>query len=96
MTGFDDMPVAQHLKPSLTTLRQPVWEVGRTLIHLLIALLREEQPAAQHILLPPELVVREFEPGVFPGDSRRMTRHHKINETKGEGERSDGMASGTS
>ena len=71
VTGFDDMPVAHHLKPSLTTLRQPVWEVGRTVIHLLIALLRGEQPAAQHILLPPELVVRESSQGYSPGDSRR-------------------------
>ncbi len=66
VTGFDDMPVAHHLKPSLTTLRQPVWDVGRAVINLLIALLREEQPGAQHILLPPDLVVRESSQGYSP------------------------------
>ncbi len=59
VTGFDDMPVVHHFKPSLTTLRQPLWEVGRAVINLLIALLKEEQPARQQILLPPELIVRE-------------------------------------
>ncbi len=63
VTGFDDMPVANHVRPSLTTLRQPVWEVGRRVIHLLIAQLRGEQPAPQRILLRPELVVRESSVG---------------------------------
>ena len=59
VTGFDDMPVAQHLKPGLTTLRQPVWDVGKAVINLLITFLKGEQPAATQILLAPELVVRE-------------------------------------
>ena len=66
VSGFDDMPVANHLKPSLTTLRQPVWEVGRTVIDLLIAQLRGEQPASQRVLLRPELVVRESSVGYTP------------------------------
>ena len=69
VTGFDDMPVANHLKPSLTTLRQPVWEVGRTVVNLLIAQLRGEQPATQRILLRPELVVRESSVGYMPPGS---------------------------
>jgi DNA-binding LacI/PurR family transcriptional regulator len=59
VTGFDDMPVAHHLKPGLTTIRQPVWDVGRTVVNLLTAFLKGEQPGTQHVLLPPELVVRE-------------------------------------
>lgn len=69
VTGFDDMPVANHLKPSLTTLRQPVWDVGRTVINLLIAQLRGEQPATQRVLLRPELVVRESSVGYTPPGS---------------------------
>ncbi|MEP7290387.1 MAG: LacI family DNA-binding transcriptional regulator [Chloroflexota bacterium] len=67
--GFDDMPVAYHVKPSLTTLRQPVWEVGKAVINLLIAQLRGEQPAAQRLLLRPELVVRESSVGYIATDS---------------------------
>jgi DNA-binding LacI/PurR family transcriptional regulator len=59
VTGFDDMPMAHHLKPALTTVRQPVWEVGRAVVNVLTAFLKGEQPGLQHILLPPELVVRE-------------------------------------
>lgn len=66
VTGFDDMPVAHHFKPTLTTLRQPVWEVGRAVINLLIGCLNGEPPAAQQILLSPELVVRESSLGFTP------------------------------
>lgn len=66
VTGFDDMPVAHHFKPSLTTLRQPLWDVGREVINLLIAQLKDEQPVRQSILLPPELVIRESSLGYAP------------------------------
>jgi len=29
VTGFDDIPWAAHSHPSLTTVRQPVYEIGR-------------------------------------------------------------------
>ncbi len=57
VTGFDDVPVFQYFKPNLTTLRQPVWEVGRCVVQLLVNLL-QGQPAGQ-ILLAPELIIRE-------------------------------------
>ena len=71
VVGFDDMPVANHVKPSLTTVRQPVWEVGQAVIKLLIAQLNGEQPAPQRILLRPELVVRESSLGYAAADSPR-------------------------
>jgi DNA-binding LacI/PurR family transcriptional regulator len=64
VTGFDDMPVAHHLKPSLTTVRQPIWEVGRAVVHSLIAQI-EGQPYIAQSLLTPELIVRESSVG-FP------------------------------
>ena len=63
VTGFDDMPVAHHLKPSLTTLRQPVWDVGHRVIDLLAALLHGQAPEEQQILLAPELIIRELSLG---------------------------------
>jgi DNA-binding LacI/PurR family transcriptional regulator len=69
VTGFDDMPIARYVKPSLTTLRQPVWDVGHAVIHLLVALLRGEPPGTQHVLLAPELVVRESSLGYAPTDT---------------------------
>jgi len=35
--GFDDTPVARYLKPSLTSISQPAWEVGRLVVHLLVS-----------------------------------------------------------
>lgn len=58
VTGFDDMPVAQHLKPTLTTVRQPIWDVGRAIVHSLISQI-EGQPYIAQSLLTPELIIRE-------------------------------------
>lgn len=57
--GFDDIPLAKHIHPPLTTLRQPIYEIGRLLCRTLIGLLRGELEGPQHILLEPDLVVRE-------------------------------------
>ncbi len=59
VTGFDDVPVFQYFKPSLTTLRQPVWEVGRSTVHLLVDLLQDKPVEKQQILIAPKLIVRE-------------------------------------
>jgi DNA-binding LacI/PurR family transcriptional regulator len=59
VTGFDDVPVIQYFKPSLTTLRQPVWEVGQLAVGLLVDLLQGETVERQQILLAPELIIRE-------------------------------------
>lgn len=63
VTGFDDIPVLQYFKPGLTTLRQPVWEVGQRAIRLLVALLAGQPIAEPQVLLAPELVIRESTQG---------------------------------
>lgn len=65
--GFDDMPIVHYLKPGLTSLHQPAWEVGRRVVHLLVDLLNNQQPEDHQILLPPELVIRQSSQG-FKGD----------------------------
>ncbi len=59
VVGFDDMAVAHYVKPGLTTLRQPIKEVGQRVTQLLINILKGEAPAERHILLPPELIIRD-------------------------------------
>jgi len=59
ITGFDDIPAARHLNPGLTTIRQPIREVSRAALSLLLAQLNGEQSAMQPLLLPPDLVIRE-------------------------------------
>lgn len=66
VTGFDNMPVIHHLRPGLTTLRQPIWEVGQRVIEILVNLLEGNPPGEQQILLPPELIIRESSQGYQP------------------------------
>ena len=60
IVGFDDVPMAELLTPPLTTLHQPVDEIGTVIIRQLTALINGETlpPEAAHILLEPELVIR--------------------------------------
>ena len=59
VTGFDDLPTAVERSPSLTTVHQPVVEMGeRSAKHLLDALAESEFPEG-HINLPVSLIVRK-------------------------------------
>ncbi|WP_225833735.1 LacI family DNA-binding transcriptional regulator [Streptomyces sp. NK08204] len=57
--GFDDSPTASMVTPALTSIRQPLDEIGRTIMRLLVARLRGQTPRPAGVLLPPSLVVRE-------------------------------------
>jgi LacI family transcriptional regulator, galactose operon repressor len=57
ITGFDDLPLAAHTDPPLTTLRQPLDEVCDELIARLARIIAGE-PAGEPALLAPELIVR--------------------------------------
>ncbi len=62
LVGFDDLPVASALQPALTTVRQPIEQMGSMAADLLLSLLENppEEPAPAHrIVLPAKLVVRE-------------------------------------
>jgi LacI family transcriptional regulator, galactose operon repressor len=59
VTGFDDIPMARHLHPQLTTVKQPIGELGETAFELLYAMISREQPASRDIALPTRLVCRE-------------------------------------
>ena len=58
VVGFDDSVLATTVTPPLTTVRQPVEELGRTMTWRLLAQLAGEEPLPPSILLPTELVVR--------------------------------------
>ena len=59
ITGFDDIPLAEHSHPSLTTVRQPVYDIGRQICRMLIHLILGEELPDRQVLLQPELIVRE-------------------------------------
>ena len=58
VTGFDDIDLAQATSPLLTTVRQPLAEMGRMAVSLLIRLLEGHQVEARHVELATDLVVR--------------------------------------
>lgn len=56
--GFDDIPLAAYVSPPLTTLHQPIYDIGRRTCAMLISTLNGRTPAESHVLLTPSLVVR--------------------------------------
>jgi DNA-binding LacI/PurR family transcriptional regulator len=58
LTGFDDTPGIQHLSPPLTSVRQPIWQVGQIIVQLLIQLIQGAPLAQQQFNLAPRLIVR--------------------------------------
>ena len=66
VVGFDDMPVIQFLKPGLTSVRQPVWDVAQKVVEVLVSLLEGKPAHEQQVVLMPELIVRESTSGHCP------------------------------
>ncbi len=71
VTGFDDIPMARHLAISLTTVRQPIREMGTTAFDVLYSMLNHQAPPARDIVLPTELMRRESCGCADPGGTRR-------------------------
>lgn len=56
--GFDDIRFSQYVSPKLTTVRQPVEEIGRASVDMLIGLIEGNVVANDFIAFPVELVIR--------------------------------------
>jgi LacI family transcriptional regulator len=59
VTGFDDIPMARNVHPLLTTVRQPIRELGETAFEVLYSMVSREVPAERDIALPTRLMCRE-------------------------------------
>ena len=57
--GFDDIPQAAMVRPALTTVRQPLEEMGRLATQLLIDQLKNPEKEIGRIELPTQLIVRD-------------------------------------
>jgi LacI family transcriptional regulator len=58
VVGFDDVPEAAWVSPPLTTVRQPLREIGRAAVRQLLSLLADRSRPATRVVLETELVVR--------------------------------------
>ena len=57
VVGFDDLPASKYVTPRLTTVRQPIREMGNVAAKLLLGHIRSGQPAVS-VQLPTELIIR--------------------------------------
>jgi len=57
VVGFDDIPIAAYLEPSLTTVRQPMHEMGGRAMQVLLELLGGGKPP-RRVIMPGELALR--------------------------------------
>jgi LacI family transcriptional regulator, galactose operon repressor len=59
VVGFDDTYMAESAAPPLTTVRQPLREMGRLAVRTVLALAQGERPDTHHFELATTLIVRE-------------------------------------
>jgi DNA-binding LacI/PurR family transcriptional regulator len=59
VVGFDNAPAAARHLPPLTTVEQPVEQMGRLMVQMLVKRITGEPVAERHVLLPTRLVLRE-------------------------------------
>jgi LacI family transcriptional regulator len=62
IVGFDDIPLASLVTPSLTTCCIPKYELGRQAMQLLLAYINECYNDCENITLQPELIIRASAP----------------------------------
>src|SRR5580700_5435860 len=59
VVGFDDIRIAVHNNPSLTTVRQPLQKMGEIAARTLLNRIEDHEDWVQEISIEPEFVVRE-------------------------------------
>lgn len=74
VVGFDDVENAAALTPSMTTVRQPVYEQGKVAAEMVMALLAGESVSPEAVL-PTELVVRRSCGCTLPAVLRAKVGH---------------------
>ena len=68
IAGFDDLPVAAYIDPTLTTVRRSVRESGELAVQLLVRRIEEPDAPVEQIVLPTELVIRRSCGCTSPGE----------------------------
>jgi LacI family repressor for deo operon, udp, cdd, tsx, nupC, and nupG len=59
VVGFDDIRFSQFLAPSLTTVSQPMQQIGQETVRLMLEILRDGNRRPASVTLPHRLMVRE-------------------------------------
>jgi LacI family transcriptional regulator len=59
IVGFDDLPIARLLTPTLTTIRQPLEDMAKAAYNMIIVQQNEILRKPQKVIFNPELVIRK-------------------------------------
>ena len=59
LASFDDHPLYDFFSPRITTIRQPIEQLGRVAAELLFKLMEGEEVPIESLLLPTELIIRD-------------------------------------
>jgi LacI family transcriptional regulator len=59
ITGFDNIPMAEYSHPPLTTIHQPIYQIGGRVCEMLIQQIQGNPLDERSVLLKPELIVRQ-------------------------------------
>jgi LacI family transcriptional regulator len=73
--GFDDIIVAEYFNPRLTTVRQPLYNMGSAAAELLVKRIQcPDEPFPHDVCFEPELIVRESTIGVHEISLSRLSQ----------------------
>jgi LacI family transcriptional regulator len=59
VVGFDDIKAAAYHNPSLTTIRQPLHDMGQSAARILLQRIQGFKEYPKEFAVPPELIIRE-------------------------------------
>jgi len=62
--GFDDIQLTSYVDPPLTTIKQPIFEMGTTAISLLVQLIEGKEKEHPKVELPTQLIIRKSTGGI--------------------------------
>jgi len=74
VVGFDDIPMASQVYPPLTTVRQPLYQMGVAAARIMMAMLHGVEPPSSRITLPTELVERATATACSPQRAQTVKR----------------------
>jgi len=72
--GFDDIPQASLVYPKLTTVRQPLEQMGRVAVKMLLEQIEDRSRSPQRVTLATELIIRD---SCGPYQPQRRSEHRK-------------------
>src|SRR5205823_13540591 len=78
VVGFDDIPFTTIVSPSLTSVRQPLFDMGRVATTMLLRLIAGEPLDSSRVLLPTTLITRE---SCAPPPSPSLKRREDIQQS---------------